>query len=256
MENTQQRLSELQQKIIRLKKEKDIAVLAHSYQTADILEIADQTGDSFNLSTAAMELSQKTVLMCGVRFMADTVKLLSPEKTVILPAAEATCPMAEQISPERVYAFKEEHPTYKVVAYINTTTELKAAADTKSEVVAEYAGNVFDYGFGFQGSVCTYLRHGILTVLIADILNNLRPTVFAEVDIKVRRAYAFRIEEAFEQEIIAQWVDIGYFGQVCHYAACAGAASRAYRNIHTFGVADKVAYHQKIAGVFGFDDNA
>ncbi len=129
MENTQQRLSELQQKITRLKKEKDIAVLAHSYQTADILEIADQTGDSFKLSTAAMELSQKTVLMCGVRFMADTVKLLSPEKTVILPAAEATCPMAEQISPERVYAFKEEHPTYKVVAYINTTTELKAAAD-------------------------------------------------------------------------------------------------------------------------------
>lgn len=98
MENTQQRLSELQQKITRLKKEKDIAVLAHSYQTADILEIADQTGDSFKLSTAAMELSQKTVLMCGVRFMADTVKLLSPEKTVILPAAEATCPMAEQIS--------------------------------------------------------------------------------------------------------------------------------------------------------------
>ena len=129
-------------------------------------------------------------------------------------------------------------------------------AVAKSEVVAEYAGNVFDYGFGFQGSVCTYLRHGILAILIADILNNLRSTVFAEVDIKVRRAYAFRIEEAFEQEIIAQWVDIGYFGQVCHYAACAGAASRSYRNIHTFGIADKVAYHQKIAGVFGFDDNA
>lgn len=122
-------VSQLQQKIIDLKKEKDIAILAHSYQTPDILEIADQTGDSFKLSTAAVALPQKTVLMCGVRFMADTVKLLSPEKEVILPAAEATCPMAEQISPERVSAFKAEHPDFKVVAYINTTTQLKAVAD-------------------------------------------------------------------------------------------------------------------------------
>jgi len=122
-------LSTLQEEILRLKKEKDIAVLAHSYQTADILEIADATGDSFRLSTLATELPQQTVILCGVRFMADTVKMLSPEKTVILPASEATCPMAEQISPERVRAFKAEHPDYKVVAYINTTTELKSVAD-------------------------------------------------------------------------------------------------------------------------------
>ena len=119
----------LQQKIQQLKQEKDIAILAHSYQSVDILEIADQTGDSFKLSVVAKDMPQSTVVLCGVRFMADTVKILSPEKKVILPMAEATCPMAEQISPARVLAYKQEHPDHKVVAYVNTTTELKAVAD-------------------------------------------------------------------------------------------------------------------------------
>lgn len=120
---------ELQQKIQQLKKEKDIAILAHSYQSVDILEIADQTGDSFKLSVVAENMPQSTVVLCGVRFMADTVKILSPEKRVLLPMTEATCPMAEQISPARVLAYKKEHPDHKVVAYVNTTTELKAVAD-------------------------------------------------------------------------------------------------------------------------------
>ncbi len=123
------KLSALQEQILQLKREKNIAVLAHSYQTADILEIADITGDSFRLSVVATELEQSKVIVCGVRFMADTVKMLSPEKTVLLPVAEATCPMAEQITPERVVAFRQAHPEYQVVAYVNTTTELKAVAD-------------------------------------------------------------------------------------------------------------------------------
>ena len=129
MSSTAYKLSELQKQILDLKQKQDIAILAHSYQSVDILEIADYIGDSFKLSTLAAELKQQTVVMCGVRFMADTVKMLSPEKTVILPASEATCPMAEQISPERVLKFKKEHPEFQVVAYINTTTELKAVAD-------------------------------------------------------------------------------------------------------------------------------
>lgn len=120
---------DLQDNIIQLKREKDIAILAHSYQSVDILEIADQTGDSFKLSIIAQEMPQKTILLCGVRFMADTVKILSPQKRVLLAVPEATCPMAEQIRPEQVIRFKAEHPEYKVVAYVNTTTELKAAAD-------------------------------------------------------------------------------------------------------------------------------
>lgn len=122
-------LRELQDKITALKKEKNIAILAHSYQAPEILEIADFTGDSYKLSVIAKELKNQTVVMCGVRFMAETLKMLSPEKTVILPVAAATCPMAEQISPERVLEFKKQNPSFKVVAYINTTAALKAVCD-------------------------------------------------------------------------------------------------------------------------------
>lgn len=122
-------LRELQDKILKIKKDKNIKILAHSYQSPDILEIADFTGDSYKLSAIAKDLDCDTVVMCGVKFMAETLKILSPEKKVILPIAQATCPMAEQISPERVLKFKKENPSYKVVAYINTTAELKAVCD-------------------------------------------------------------------------------------------------------------------------------
>lgn len=122
-------IREIQDQILELKQKNDVAVLAHSYQSPEILEVADITGDSFALSVKAQELPQKSIVLCGVRFMADTIKLLSPEKRVVLPVAEATCPMAEQISPERVLKFKQENPEFKVVAYINTTTELKAVCD-------------------------------------------------------------------------------------------------------------------------------
>lgn len=119
----------VQNEIIRLKKENDIAILAHSYQSPDILEIADLTGDSYKLSAQAASLTQSTIIMCGVRFMAETVKLLSPQKRVILPIRQATCPMAEQISPMRVVEFKKANPNTAVVAYVNTTAALKAVCD-------------------------------------------------------------------------------------------------------------------------------
>ncbi len=124
-----QTLSALQQEIVRLKKEHDICILAHSYQTHDILEIADLTGDSFQLSAAAAKMPHKTVLMCGVRFMAETVKLLSPEKTVLLSHRHAGCPMAEQMSKHTIEKYRQEHPDHAIVAYINTTTELKTVCD-------------------------------------------------------------------------------------------------------------------------------
>jgi len=114
---------------MRLKKEKDICILAHSYQTRDITEIADFTGDSFQLSVKASQTSARTVIMCGVRFMAETVKLLSPEKTVYLANPIAGCPMAEQMDKELISAVKEQYPDYTVVAYINTTTALKTICD-------------------------------------------------------------------------------------------------------------------------------
>lgn len=122
-------IQELQREIIRLKKEKDICILAHSYQTREIVEVADFTGDSFQLSVKAKEAPQKTVIMCGVRFMAETVKLLSPEKTVYLSNPIAGCPMAEQMEKEMIAQIKAQYPDYTVVAYINTTTDLKTVCD-------------------------------------------------------------------------------------------------------------------------------
>ncbi len=121
--------NQIKEQILKLKKEKDVLILAHSYQSPDICEIADEVGDSFALSTVATTYKNKTVLLCGVKFMADTVKILSPEKTVILPHKDATCPMAEQILPSDVLKFKEKNPVFKVVSYVNTTTELKAVSD-------------------------------------------------------------------------------------------------------------------------------
>ena len=88
---------ELQDEIIRLKKEKDVCILAHAYQSHDIWEVADYVGDSYGLSKQAAAASQKTVLMCGVRFMAETVKILSPEKKVLLSNPDALFPITEQI---------------------------------------------------------------------------------------------------------------------------------------------------------------
>ena len=120
---------EYQQEILRLKKEKDICILAHSYQAREIIEIADFTGDSFQLSVQAKKASHQTVIMCGVRFMAETVKLLSPHKTVLLANPTAGCPMAEQMDKGLINAVKKQYPDYTVVAYINTTAELKTICD-------------------------------------------------------------------------------------------------------------------------------
>lgn len=122
-------IQEMQKQIIQLKKENDICILAHSYQTQEILEVADFTGDSYALAKKAQNVPQKNVLMCGVRFMAETVKILSPEKNVYLSNSEAGCPMAEQMDVEMISKVKEEYPDYAVVAYINTTTDLKTICD-------------------------------------------------------------------------------------------------------------------------------
>ena len=122
-------VKEMQEKILQLKKEKDICILAHSYVAREIIEVADFTGDSFQLSVLAEKTDAKTVIMCGVRFMAETVKILSPEKTVILSHPDAGCPMAEQLSVEELKRLKNDLPNAKVVAYINTTAALKCEAD-------------------------------------------------------------------------------------------------------------------------------
>lgn len=122
-------INEIQKEIIRLKKEKDFCILAHAYQGHEILEVADYTGDSFGLSVEASKDSHKNVIMCGVRFMAETCKILSPQKNVYLANPIAGCPMAEQMDIETLREYKKKYPGYAVVAYINTTSELKTECD-------------------------------------------------------------------------------------------------------------------------------
>ncbi len=122
-------ISEIQNKILKLKKEKDVCILAHSYQAREIVEIADFTGDSYKLSVDASKVENKNIIMCGVRFMAETCKILSPEKTVYLANPCAGCQMADQMDKEMISVVKKDYPDYAVVAYINTTSELKTVCD-------------------------------------------------------------------------------------------------------------------------------
>ena len=120
---------QMQEEILRLKKERGVTVLAHSYQRREIVEIADFTGDSYALARAAEKTDSQTVVMCGVRFMAETVKILSPDKKVYLSNAAAGCPMAEQLDVESLAALKRQYPNAIAAAYINTTAELKTLCD-------------------------------------------------------------------------------------------------------------------------------
>lgn len=122
-------IRQIQDEILRLKKEKDVCILAHSYQTPDICEIADFVGDSYALSVKAQGVENKNILMCGVRFMAETAKILSPHKRVFLSHKHAGCPMAEQFTKDYILAMKKRFPDHKVVAYVNTTAELKTVCD-------------------------------------------------------------------------------------------------------------------------------
>ena len=122
-------IRDIQDEIIRLKKEKDVCILAHSYQAHEILEIADFTGDSYALSVKAAGVENKNIIMCGVRFMAETVKVLSPDKTVYLAHPEAGCAMADMMDKQLISQVKEAYPDHTVVAYINTTSDLKTICD-------------------------------------------------------------------------------------------------------------------------------
>ena len=120
---------QLQDKILQLKHDTDTCILAHSYMSEDICEVADFTGDSYAMAVKAKSTKNKNVIMCGVRFIAEMVKMLNPQKRVLLSNSAAGCPMAEQMDKELIQHVKGQYPDYAVVAYVNTTAELKTIAD-------------------------------------------------------------------------------------------------------------------------------
>ncbi len=120
---------ELKTEIRKMCKEKDAIILAHYYTIGDIQEIADFVGDSLALARKAAETDAKIMVMCGVHFMAETCKLLSPDKMVLCPDLEAGCSLADSCKAEDLKKFKEEHPGYQVISYVNTTAAVKALTD-------------------------------------------------------------------------------------------------------------------------------
>jgi quinolinate synthase len=120
---------ELQAKIREMKHAKGVLMLAHYYQRPEIQDMADFVGDSLELSRKAASSPEETILFCGVRFMAEIAKILSPQKTVLSPYPKAGCLLADMAEPREVEAAKGQHPKAKMVAYVNTYAEVKAVAD-------------------------------------------------------------------------------------------------------------------------------
>lgn len=112
-----------------LARSRDAVILAHNYQSPQIQDVADHVGDSLALSRIAAEATASTIVFAGVHFMAETAKLLSPDKTVLIPDANAGCSLADSITAEQLRAWKAEHPGAVVVSYVNTTAEVKAETD-------------------------------------------------------------------------------------------------------------------------------
>ena len=119
----------LKDKILKLKEEKDVVILAHNYQIPDVQDVADFVGDSLGLARQAAKTNHKTILFCGVHFMAETAAIISPEKKVLIPDLEAGCSLSDSITVEQLKKWKNEHPEAVTVGYVNTTAEIKSELD-------------------------------------------------------------------------------------------------------------------------------
>jgi len=124
-----QHATQLKEEILKLKKQKDVVILAHNYQVPDVQDVADFVGDSLSLSRQAAKVENKTILFCGVHFMAETAAIISPQKKVLIPDLEAGCSLSDSITVNDLRKWKKEHPGAISVGYVNTTAEIKAELD-------------------------------------------------------------------------------------------------------------------------------
>src|SRR3990167_59905 len=124
-----QHATQLKDEILRLKKQKDVVILAHNYQVPDVQDVADFVGDSLSLSRQAAKTDHKAILFCGVHFMAETAAIISPQKKVLIPDLSAGCSLSDSITVNDLRKWKKEHPVAICVGYVNTTAEIKAELD-------------------------------------------------------------------------------------------------------------------------------
>jgi|TARA_Y100000310_G_scaffold345431_1_gene464901 quinolinate synthase len=117
------------ERVLKLKKQRNAVILVHNYQIPDMYKIADFIGDSLELSKQAAKTDADVIVFCGVKFMAETAKILSPDKTVLIPTLEAGCSLADMASVEQLMKLKKEHPKAAVVSYVNTNADIKALSD-------------------------------------------------------------------------------------------------------------------------------
>lgn len=136
----------LEAEIGKLKRQRNAVILAHNYQLPEVQDIADYAGDSLELSRIAAKVEAEVIVFCGVMFMAETASILGPEKTVLLPARDAGCPLADMIGAEQLRELKRSHPEATVVCYVNTPAEVKAESDycCTSSNAASVVGSLAD----------------------------------------------------------------------------------------------------------------
>ncbi|MBT8407429.1 MAG: quinolinate synthase NadA, partial [Deltaproteobacteria bacterium] len=120
---------DLVEQIAKLREDLNAIILAHNYQRGEVQDIADYTGDSLELSRKAAGTDAEVIVFCGVHFMAETAKILSPEKTVLLPDVEAGCPMADMITSDQLGQEKAKYTGTQVVCYVNSSADVKAGSD-------------------------------------------------------------------------------------------------------------------------------
>ena len=119
----------LKDKILKLKEEKDVVILAHNYQIPEVQDVADYVGDSLGLARQAAKTDHKLIVFCGVHFMAETAAIISPEKKVLIPDLDAGCSLSDSITVEQLRKWKKDHPLAISVGYVNSSADIKSELD-------------------------------------------------------------------------------------------------------------------------------
>lgn len=216
-------------KINKLKKERNAVILAHYYQSPEIQDIADYVGDSYYLSKVGFESNADVIVFCGVKFMAESAKILSPKKTVLLPNEEALCGMAVMARPNKIEEVKKEYPNGKVLCYVNSSTEVKAVSDVccTSSSAMNIARNIDSDEIIFvpDKNLGSYIQEKVpeKKIILWDgfccIHNNIRPDDVKE----AKEKHGQEIEVLVHPECTAEVRELGDFigstGQIIEYAS-------------------------------------